>query len=149
MTKIAIIEPNGEINAVRDPSNINLYTDRQILNGKLLVFIPDDTNINNLLKEKYWNFTQETFLDRPVKPGFYYHWENQEWTLNVSELRAELGRMRNLRLRAADWTQLPDVTLTPAKIQEWRDYRQALRDLPALYPDITHIDDVVWPTPPA
>ena len=53
---------------------------------------------------------------------------------------------RNAYLDQSDWTQLPDVALTAAKVAEWATYRQALRDL-----DVDGIDpaDVDWPTPPA
>ena len=55
-------------------------------------------------------------------------------------------QVRNDLLALSDWTQLPDVALTAAKVAEWATYRQALRDL-----DVDGIDpaDVDWPTPPA
>ena len=54
-------------------------------------------------------------------------------------------QVRNDLLAMSDWTQLPDVALTAAKVAEWATYRQALRDL-----DVNGIDpaDVDWPTPP-
>lgn len=42
----------------------------------------------------------------------------------------------------SDFTQLED---SPKDKQAWKTYRQALRDLPATYPNA---DDVVWPTQP-
>lgn len=36
---------------------------------------------------------------------------------------------RNRRLFESDWTQLPDVNLSPTKKAEWVIYRQALRDI--------------------
>ena len=52
---------------------------------------------------------------------------------------------RNTRLARCDWTQLDDVALTVEKIQEWKVYRTALRDI------TTQSDpyNVTWPTPPA
>lgn len=54
------------------------------------------------------------------------------------EVRAE----RDRRLRACDWTVLPDCPLTEVKKTEWADYRQALRDVPQQsgFPDA-----VEWP----
>ena len=54
-------------------------------------------------------------------------------------------QVRNDLLAMSDWTQLPDVALTAAKVAEWATYRQAIRDL-----DVNGIDpaDVDWPTPP-
>lgn len=54
-------------------------------------------------------------------------------------------RMKS-ELEASDWTQLPDVPMSDTLREEWRVYRQALRDVPNQpgYPD-----NIVWPTPPA
>jgi len=52
---------------------------------------------------------------------------------------------RNAKLLDCDWTQLGDVPITDAKLEEWQTYRQALRD-------ITNQSDpfnITWPTPPA
>jgi hypothetical protein len=55
-------------------------------------------------------------------------------------------QVRNDLLALSDWTQLPDVALTAAKVAEWATYRQALRDL-----DVDGDDPALpdWPTPPA
>ncbi len=58
------------------------------------------------------------------------------------QLRAE----RTLRLRACDWTQLPDVPLTTEQRDAWQVYRQALRDIPETF--ATPVE-VVWPVAPA
>ncbi|WP_319469371.1 tail fiber assembly protein [uncultured Pseudodesulfovibrio sp.] len=42
------------------------------------------------------------------------------------KVRAE----RDRRLRACDWTVLPDCPLAEVRKTEWADYRQALRDVP-------------------
>ena len=53
--------------------------------------------------------------------------------------------VRNDLLAMSDWTQLPDVALTTAKVAEWVTYRQALRDL-----DVNGDDPALpdWPTQP-
>jgi len=48
---------------------------------------------------------------------------------------------RNARLRETDWMANSDVTMS----DEWRVYRQALRDITTTY---SSLDDVVWPTKP-
>ena len=40
-----------------------------------------------------------------------------------------LRLVRNSRLVASDYTQLPDVGLTAAQVEAWRIYRQELRDI--------------------
>ena len=52
---------------------------------------------------------------------------------------------RNLVLQSSDWSVKADVPLTEGRKNEWRTYRQALRDLPATYPDANNI---IWPNPP-
>ncbi len=64
----------------------------------------------------------------------------------TDELWAALRAERNRRLAACDWTVLPDVPLSVEKIDEWKVYRQALRDLPE---NTTDPGNPVWPAPPA
>ena len=53
----------------------------------------------------------------------------------------EMRKLRNIFLRASDWTQMADSPLTVEKKAEWATYRQALRDLPA-QPGFPH--EIVW-----
>lgn len=52
---------------------------------------------------------------------------------------------RNQLLYSCDWTQLPDTELTPQQIEQWKVYRQTLRDLTDIY---TNPDEVVFPIEP-
>ena len=55
-----------------------------------------------------------------------------------------IGRLRedrNRRLAATDWHALQDVTMS----DEVRDYRQALRDLPAGLTTVEQVEAVEWP----
>ena len=56
---------------------------------------------------------------------------------------------RALRLKATDWTQMPDSPLSTDKKTEFSTYRQALRDLPASHTTTLDVDDIVWPTEPS
>jgi hypothetical protein len=47
------------------------------------------------------------------------------------ELRQAMRALRNRRLAASDWTQLPDNGLTDEQRAAWATYRQQLRDAPA------------------
>ncbi len=53
---------------------------------------------------------------------------------------------RNRRLFECDWTQGADSPLTEEKKEEWRQYRQALRDLVS---NITTPGSVIWPIKPS
>jgi hypothetical protein len=57
---------------------------------------------------------------------------------------ANLREDRNRRLVNTDWYALQDVTLT----EDMRDYRQALRDLPAGLSTEAEVNAVAWPTQP-
>jgi hypothetical protein len=62
------------------------------------------------------------------------------------ELRGE----RNQRLQACDWTQLTDSVLAESVLEQWRTYRQALRDLPNVYAtdNTLTMTAVQWPVSP-
>ena len=65
--------------------------------------------------------------------------------INEREVQEAWGLFRDLRdnrLNATDWTQVPDA---PVDHAAWAVYRQELRDLPANTEDPRN---VVWPTPP-
>lgn len=53
---------------------------------------------------------------------------------------------RNTRLYQCDWTQLPDVPLTPEQVEAWRVYRQQLRDYIDTVTD--PFNPPAWPVPP-
>ena len=57
----------------------------------------------------------------------------------------EVRRARDAALAASDWRALKDVTLP----NPWKDYRQALRDLPQDYPGDNGNDAADnWPVAP-
>lgn len=60
----------------------------------------------------------------------------------AGEIRAE----RDRRLSASDWTQMADNPLTEDECLLWRQYRQALRDMPQQegFPE-----NIVWPEKPS
>ena len=50
--------------------------------------------------------------------------------LSNSEPMKLLREERNKRIAETDWTQLKDVDLDIIRERNWKNYRQALRDLP-------------------
>ena len=56
----------------------------------------------------------------------------------------EIRQKRNILLSQTDWTQMPDSPLTEEEKQNYRIYRQSLRDLPAKY-DTININEVTFP----
>ena len=63
-----------------------------------------------------------------------------------NEIANGVRALRMQRLTACDWTQVTDAPLSADLQVAWRDYRQALRDLPETFSSPL---DVEWPTPPA
>ena len=57
-----------------------------------------------------------------------------------------LRHMRNILLRESDWTQFTDSPLSESKKNEWKIYRQQLRDLPAAS---SNPENPGWPTKPS
>lgn len=65
---------------------------------------------------------------------------------NRTNLQSEAIRaQRDQLLAECDWTQLSDIPLDADKVQEWKTYRQALRDLP-LQPGFPWT--IEWPVEP-
>ena len=64
----------------------------------------------------------------------------------LAALQEDVRMLRNARLAATDWTQMPDVAKSRGKefVKKATEYRQALRDLLENQPHAT-IDTVEWP----
>ena len=75
--------------------------------------------------------------------------------LEAAEPMRLLREERNRRLAETDWTQLKDIDLDIIRERNWKNYRQALRDLPAKsnpkLDSVGNLDlsSVTWPTKPS
>lgn len=67
-------------------------------------------------------------------------WNAGAFDRSMANLRSD----RDRRLAETDWYALQDVTMSDAM----RDYRQALRDLPASLTTVEQVEAVTWPTKP-
>ena len=56
-----------------------------------------------------------------------------------------LRDLRNNLLRECDWTQVIDSQLSETKKNEWKKFRQELRDLPKTVNDL---ENPTWPNAP-
>ena len=65
-----------------------------------------------------------------------------------AEFLNQLRQTRSKKLQDCDRTQLADSPLSNEDKIRWQAYRQALRDLPALYAtnDVLTVSSVIWPT---
>jgi len=75
--------------------------------------------------------------------------------LEAAEPMKLLREERNKRIAETDWTQLKDIDLDIIRERNWKNYRQALRDLPAKSnPKLDSNGDldmtsVTWPDKPS
>jgi hypothetical protein len=76
--------------------------------------------------------------------------QRREWrrALSTTRVSLEARAQRTALLTACDWTQSADSPLSAADRLAWRNYRQALRDLPT-HPRWPQLEPAHWPTPPA
>ena len=75
--------------------------------------------------------------------------------LQIAEPMRLLREERNKLIAETDWTQLKDIDLDIIRERNWKNYRQALRDLPAKSnPRLNSMGEldmssVTWPTKPS
>ena len=75
--------------------------------------------------------------------------------LKISEPFRLLREERNKLIAETDWTQLKDIDLDFIRERDWKNYRQALRDLPSksnpkldIYGNLD-MSSITWPTKPS
>ena len=107
-------------------------------------------NNDNVIIQKQPNF-ESGFIEAPddVICGMITQsdgsFKNPESTFDMRMM--DIRVTRNALLQESDWTQSRDVTLS--NDDDWKTYRQSLRDITK---DLTTVDDVnkvTWPTKPS
>lgn len=133
----------------------NLYS----LNGEYPTSLPEKIRLKNgMTRTDNSSFTPEELLDAGYTGPYEFpnhdpNFQTVRWDSNLMsflvenipdyEIWEDLRIERNRRLTLSDWTQSRDVVL--ANDQEWKDYRQELRDLPQKF---TNPIDTVFPELP-
>ena len=101
--------------------------------------------------ETHWVDEGNNFVSKGHCPNIdYWDWdlETRTWEFQHERFWNVVRAERNLRLNRCDWTQFDDASLTEAQKEEWKNYRQVLRDLPSQYDTIQSMNAIAWPTPP-
>tara|TARA_R100001126_G_C4854981_1_gene164100 strand:- start:370 stop:747 length:378 start_codon:yes stop_codon:yes gene_type:complete len=80
---------------------------------------------------------ESSVITKPTKTEI----ETKLAELNLENKKNVIRNKRNELLAETDWMANSDVTMS----EEWKTYRQALRDLPST----TDPDNPVYPTPPS
>ena len=109
-----------------------------------------------------WTLRGETYADLEWLDKSQTKPTEEQVTAKIAEIKAAepmtlLRDERNILLAQSDWTQLPDAhnTLINGTGDMWKDYRQALRDLPSVSnPKLDSFGDldmssVSWPSKPS
>lgn len=104
--------------------------------------VEQDAKDNWIQKWKEEDMFADTTDDDGVKTTKAKHEEAYQTTLDT-EAAATIRSQRNSLLTETDWMGLADVTMA----DNWKTYRQALRDLPT-HSDWPNLKDSDWPTKP-
>lgn len=119
---------------------------------------PDDLNVLEIDRDlddvvtKYYDIEAGELRDKaPMPAGDPDCWEWQSgntWSFNSEAFLISVRICRNTKLYDCDWTQGSDSPLSNEKKEEWRLYRNALRDIPASITSEHSLEDIAWPTEP-
>jgi len=113
-------------------------------------YVVDDVVIEEQIP--YPNVLRRTGLKDQVglaDAGYVEYFPPLAAVVHTAEQVARGIRLRRQGLLSeSDWTVMPDSPLTTAKKNQWKTYRQALRDLPANNTELADPRDVVLPTAP-
>ena len=77
------------------------------------------------------NYSGITWLDKNQTKPTEEELNNKIQELKTAEPFRLLREERNKLISETDWTQLKDIDLDIIRERNWKNYRQALRDLPA------------------
>ena len=106
-----------------------------------------------------WTLRGDTYADLEWLDKMQPKPTEEEVNAKVSELKKNepfrlLREERDRRLTACDWVVAKHTEHGKIVPENWKRYRQALRDLPSISyrpemdGDVLKMDSVAWPTPP-
>lgn len=102
------------------------------------VLVPIEMNLNFVIPHRNSETNEIEFtVDTEALEAETQNYTQTQWAIFRS--------MRTQRLSECDWVLVSDVPLSQDKIDEWKAYRQALRDLPSVTEDPKN---PIWPVPP-
>ena len=150
MTRVAIVGKEGLIEQLYTAgASVEPEGPWRNDSTKTVVHLMRSDDPDTFLELRYYK--DGAWKERIECPGTYYDWKDEAWVLDSVRLWEEVRKERNIKLAMCDWTQAADSPLTDSKKEEWIIYRQRLRDTPVLNlpsSEITHLDQIVWPTSP-
>ena len=118
------------------------------MEDKIMAYIK--LNNDNVIIQKQPNF-EAGFIEAPddVICGMI---KQSDGSFKKPEITFDMRMMdirvtRNALLQESDWTQSRDVTLS--NDDDWKTYRQSLRDITKDLTTVDDVDKVTWPTKPS
>lgn len=161
MANYAYVENNNPIEfydnlpkSWRNISGFNTITDEQYLNDigwYRILKNPENYNPDSQKLSGYsYSFENGMVIESPIIEDL-----PSDQIITIVKKREDflnnLRRVRDKLLSESDWTQCLD--LQEIRSQEWKDdwknYRQALRDLPDAYKFTNQFDSIEFPKPPS
>ena len=109
----------------------------------------ENINETQLFTEYYRK--DNAWVHRGAPTNKYYEWstDTEAWVFNKPQFLKEVRLERDKRLFESDWTQVPDSPLEVSVREDWKAYRQLLRDIPAtVESEVTSLDHLGWPATP-
>jgi hypothetical protein len=149
MIQVAFIFENGEISHIISPGRDDMYENEAYYDNLLAVHISANEDPVEFSDTLFWSFQASRFLPKPSRPSFAHDWHNSgTWVFNQDKFWTFIRNKRSHELYLSDWTQMPDAPLTEEEKEEWRLYRQSLRDIPASNQGVTVESLINWPEKP-
>ena len=147
------INTHGDITEIRLAKGVN-PTDRAIdaeVGLYCVHYMSALEDVGTFHSLKAWNYSTSQWDDRTVRPNKYAVWEEGAWTWNAHSLLEDIRKERSYLLMLSDWTISSDSPLSESQQTEARNYRVALRNLPAsiTIADIDSVANTPWPTKPS
>ena len=123
-------------------SNFNLF-DVETLKGYGWFpyrFVPAQLQIDDVVDSSYFSVEENEVVEYQTKRKLndFDVWEQTQ------NMWGNIRSRRNIELIESDWTQVLDSPFTAEEKEEWRIYRQALRDITLQ----TDPFNIIWPIKP-
>jgi hypothetical protein len=153
MKNFILYDEGGEIKATGACEDNEV--DIQARLGLKVLEVPNYISCNEgyVLDNKYVPFTTEQKISKENRPYYLSKWDNT--SMSWEDLRStqekltrqwmEIKSQREIFLQQSDWRVAKATDTGIPLSQNWKDYRQALRDI-TLQSDPFNI---TWPVPPA
>jgi len=123
--------------------NYNTKEDIGILQTAILELLGDKTiKIKNL--DTGFTYDDVEILTSGIEKPSYEEVYSKFLEIKNSKYFSVLRRERNNRLAETDWMANSDVVMS----EEWREYRQSLRDITNQIPIDSELSNINWPVKP-